>query len=250
VHARFYAPDLSPGVQHVRLPPEEADHLRRVLRLGPGARVQVFSGTGYECTGRVEEVGRGQVIVGIDGGVAVRAEPSVSVVLAQALLKANGMDHVVRDAVMLGVVAIVPVVSARVETNLSRLQVPERVARWRRIAIASAKQCGRAVVPPVHDVSTFEACLRAFDVPLRLLLAEPTLTAVRPVGVRTLLERPIPASALLLVGPEGGWTDEEVRRGIDAGCVPLTLGPRTLRAEAAPLVSLAAVQCLWGDLDP
>ncbi len=250
MHPRFFAPALSPGVRHVDLPPEEADHLIRVLRLGPGARVHVFSGGGYECAGRVEGVTGGRARVEIDGEVAARPEPAVAVVLAQAVLKGDGMDQVVRDAVMLGAAAIIPVVSSRVEVTLRRARALERVARWRRIAVASAKQCGRAVVPPVHDLLDLAACLRAVDVDQRLLLAEPTLGAARPVGVRTLVDRGVPSSALLLVGPEGGWTDEEARQAIDAGCLPVTLGRRTLRAAVAPLVGLAAVQCVWGDLDP
>jgi 16S rRNA (uracil1498-N3)-methyltransferase len=110
------------------------------------------------------------------------------------------------------------------------------------------KQCGRAVVPVVHEPHTLEACLSGFAAVRRYLLAEPGLQTTVPVGVRSLLAGPVPASALLVVGPEGGWADEEVALAIRVGCVPLTLGPRTLRADAAAVVGITALQCVWNDL--
>jgi 16S rRNA (uracil1498-N3)-methyltransferase len=124
------------------------------------------------------------------------------------------------------------------------------VVRWQRIAVASVKQCGRAVVPVVHEPQTLEACLSAFAADRRYLLAEPGLPTIAPVGVRSLLAEPPPGSALLIVGPEGGWTEAEVSLAMRAGCVPLTLGARILRADAAAVVGIIALQCVWGDLDP
>jgi 16S rRNA (uracil1498-N3)-methyltransferase len=248
MHARFHAPDLRPGAAAVELPREEAAHLSRVLRLGVGARVQVFDGRGGEFLGRVERVEKASVRIALEGPVQAAAEPGVAITLVQAVPKGDGMDRIVRDAAMLGVVAIVPLVSERAETDRRRLDGSGRVARWQRIAIASVKQCGRAVVPAVHPPHALAECLDAFAAPRRFLLAEPGLSSPA-VGIRSLCAEPAPASAVLIVGPEGGWTDHEAALARGAGCVPLTLGPRTLRADAAAAVGITALQCVWGDLD-
>jgi 16S rRNA (uracil1498-N3)-methyltransferase len=248
MHARFHAPNLVPDGSVVELPRDEAEHLSRVLRLRAGARVQVFDGRGHEYLGRVEVVERTRVTVAIEDRLPSAPEPSVLLTLVQAVPKGDSMDQIVRDAVMLGVTAIVPLVSDRAEVDARRLSSSGRVARWQRIAVASVKQCGRAVVPVVHEPYTLEACLRAFATTRRYLLAEPGLLTIPPVGVRSLLGESVPESALLIVGPEGGWTDEEVSLANRVGCVPLTLGPRTLRADAAAVVGITALQCVWGDL--
>jgi 16S rRNA (uracil1498-N3)-methyltransferase len=184
----------------------------------------------------------------IDEPVAPAGEPSVPLTLVQAVPKGDGMDRIVRDAVMLGVAAIVPLVSGRTEISNSRLMASGRVERWQRIAVASVKQCGRAFVPVVHPPLTLEACFRSVLTARRFLLAEPGLSSTGAVGVHSLLAEPAPKSAMLIVGPEGGWTDEETALANRAGCVTLTLGPRTLRADAAAAVGITALQCAWGDI--
>jgi 16S rRNA (uracil1498-N3)-methyltransferase len=249
MHARFYAPNLDTGSSSVELPPEEAEHLARVLRLGAGAEVRVFDGRGREFTGRVERVDRSRTVVTIDREVpaAGGAESPLSVVLAQALLKGDSMDQVVRDAVMLGVSRIVPLQTERSQMPASRVLASGRVERWRRIAVASVKQCGRAVVPEVAAPETLDQCLRGFAGTARFFLAEPALAGAAlparvvlpPAGSR----EPI----LLVAGPEGGWTAGELAAAAAAGCRPLTLGPRILRAEAAATVGITALQCFYGD---
>jgi 16S rRNA (uracil1498-N3)-methyltransferase len=248
MHARFYAPSLDSGRESVDLPREEAEHLSRVLRLGVGDQVQVFDGRGHEFSGRVEQVGRTTATVALERAVKPAAEPSVRLVLAQAVPKGDWMDRIVRDATMLGVSAIVPMMCARAEVDPLRLAASRRVARWQRIAVASVKQCGRAIVPDVRQPESLDACCRSVEAARRFLLSEPGLCSAEPVGVRSLFAEAVPASALLIVGPEGGWTDEEVEVASRAGCVPITLGSRTLRADAAAAVAITALQCVWGDL--
>ncbi len=248
MHARFFAPGLDGDSPSVDLPRDEAEHLSRVLRLRVGDRVQVFDGRGREFRGRVHRIGRTTARVVLEGAVQPAPEPSVRLVLAQVVPKGDSMDRIVRDATMLGASAIVPLVSARAEVDSRRLAASGRVARWQRIAVASVKQCGRAYVPDVQQPQSFDACCQTAEGARRFLLAEPGLVSADAVGVRRLLAEAAPASALLIVGPEGGWTDEEVELACRAGCVPLTLGSRTLRADAAAAVAITALQCVWGDL--
>jgi 16S rRNA (uracil1498-N3)-methyltransferase len=248
VHHRFYAPELSEGQELVRLPPDEAEHLARVLRLRVGAVVQVFDGRGRECRGAVEQIERGGVTVRVTGQMSPVPETVVRLILAQAVLKGDAMDGVVRDATMLGISEFVPLLTDRSEVDSHRLQQSGRIARWRRIAVASAKQCGRAVVPAIADPLGLEQCLQAVSAECRVLLVEPTAGSGHATGVRDLPLLGI-GSALLIVGPEGGWTDAETDCAMRAGCRALTLGPRTLRAETAPSVGLTVLQCLSGEFD-
>ncbi len=248
MHTRFYAPGVSSGSSTVDLPREEAEHLSRVLRLRPGDPVQVFDGSGREFRGTVGQVSRSAATVTLDEEVTPVPEPSVRLTLVQAVPKGDAMDRIVRDATMLGVAAIQPLVSARAEVSLSRLEGSGRVDRWQRIVVASVKQCGRAVVPIVLRPEALGGCLARVEAARRFLLAEPGLLPVGSVGVRSLSGEPAPASALLIVGPEGGWTADEVEVARRAACTPLTLGPRTLRADAAAAVAITALLCVWGDL--
>ena len=248
MHARFYAPGLSVDSQVVDLPREEAEHLSRVLRLRVGDPVRVFDGRGREFSGKVDRVGRTAATVTLDEEVTPAPEPFVRLTLVQAVPKGDAMDRIVRDATMLGVAAILPLASDRAEVSVGRLEASGRVDRWQRIAVASVKQCGRAVVPAILQPETLEGCFGRIDAARRFLLAEPGLLPAGARSVRTLSGEPAPASALLIVGPEGGWTPDEVELARQAECTPLTLGPRTLRADAAAAVAITALLCLWGDL--
>jgi 16S rRNA (uracil1498-N3)-methyltransferase len=239
--ARFYVPDLDPAVRVVRLPPEEAHHLVKVLRLGAGDNVAVFDGRGNEWLARVETAARSGVDVSLVEPV-VRTQPAVALTLGQAVLKAQAMDDVIRDCTMVGVAAIQPIQTAR--TTVKTEAIAAAPARWRRIALASAKQCGAARLPDVRDVVSFDQWIERAPRGAAFVLVEPSV-AVAPVTVRQLASRPAPTQASLLVGPEGGWTEEERDRAIAAGCVALSLGPMTLRAAAVPLAAAAALLAIW-----
>jgi 16S rRNA (uracil1498-N3)-methyltransferase len=238
--ARFYVPDLKPSSGVARLPPEEAHHLVKVLRLETGAIVGVFDGRGTEWLARVETASKAGVEVSLLEPVPSR-RPAVDITLVQAVLKGEPMDDVVRDATMLGTAAIQPILSARTAVKASAM--PAAAGRWRRVALASAKQCGAARLPDIHDVVRFDDWLPG-SLQDAFILVEPAV-AVAPVTIRQLASAPVPSRALLLVGPEGGWTAEEHERATRAGCTALSLGPMTLRADAVPLAATAALLGIW-----
>jgi 16S rRNA (uracil1498-N3)-methyltransferase len=239
---RFYAPALGPAGSAAPLPPEEAQHLIRVLRLSIGETVHVFDGRGREHVATVEALTKSDAIVRIGEAATPVQESSVVLTLAMALLKADKFDEVVRDATMLGVSAIQPIATTRTEVPPGRTT---RVDRWQRIAVSSAKQCGRAVVPSIGEPITFSEFIGKPVAERLLMLAEPGLHGV--ISTRELAAEPAPASAALLVGPEGGWAEWERRLAVDCNATLVTLGPRTLRADSAPLVALAVLQHIWGD---
>jgi 16S rRNA (uracil1498-N3)-methyltransferase len=245
---RFYAPALDPARPIVTLPEEEARHLARVLRLAPGAVVAAFDGRGREFVARVESVTRGRVSLQILGPREAAPEPAVAMTLAQTVLKGDKMENVVRDAVMLGAADIQPLVSARAEASEAVDRSARRTERWQRIAIASAKQCGRAVVPRVHDVVTLDTLLARHwpATTLNLALVEPSQPHGRSLDLLETGSRP--AAAMLLVGPEGGWTLDELGHLEARGFQLVTLGARTFRADAVTVAALAILQFIWGDL--
>src|SRR5262245_48582697 len=150
VSARFYVPDAAGGGQVVALSEDEAQHLTRVLRLKPGAAIRVFDGRGREFEAVVDKLGKSEVLVAVGRQETPFAlEPRISVTLVQSALKGEKMDDVVRDAVMMGVTAIQPVVAIRSEVTLAALRRGRRQERWHKIAVASTKQSGRALVPEV-----------------------------------------------------------------------------------------------------
>lgn len=244
---RFYTPTLDPAAAEVTLPPDEAAHLTRVLRLGTGDEVAVFDGRGVEFRARVARAGRGAVTVALVERVVPAAEAGVPLALAQAVLKADAMDDVVRDATMMGVARIDPLISGHVTVKERVIASGRPLDRWRRVAVASAKQCRRATVPAIAGPRPLADWLRDARDDWRLMLVEPGAATGAETSMRALLERPRPASAAVLVGPEGGWGGEEVGLALASGCVPVSLGALTLRADAAPIVALGVLRFVVGD---
>lgn len=241
---RFFAPSLDVGDAVVTLPREESEHLTRVLRLGPGDTVSVFDGRGHEFLARVAAASGRTVRVELISRVEPAAESQVSFTLAQAILKGDKMDDVVRDAVMLGVAAIQPVVTKRSEVTVAALLRGNRLERWRRVALASTKQSRRAVLPEIRTPLSFETYLDEPGSALRLMWIEPE-AGTEVEGVGSLRGTPSPSDVALLVGPEGGWTEQEWTAARARGFRLMTLGPRTLRADAVPVAALSVLQFLW-----
>jgi len=246
---RFHLPGAAPRAV-LPLPEDEAAHAVRVLRVGPGDAVRVFDGEGHEFTAVVRTVAKGRVEVELGQAVEPPApEMTLDLTLVMAALKGDHMDAVVRDATMLGVRSIVPMVTARTEVSLEALDRGNRPERWRRVAVSSAKQCGRAVVPRVAEPMDVDGLLAIWSdesaSDTRIVCIEPS--APFAGGRVQEIARPTTGKASVIVGPEGGWEPDELERlsGVARG---VRLGDRTLRADAAPLVALVALLTVWGEI--
>ena len=240
------------------MPRDEAQHLFRVLRLKVGAAVRIFNGRGSEFDAVVATASKDGARVRVGHSCTAVREAGVAVTLAQAVLKGDKMDEVIRDAVMMGVVAIQPLVTARTEIALTALERGHRRERWQRIAVSSSKQCGRAVVPTVLAPCTFKDATAALLERTREMGFEetqegtmPGLMCVEPTAsVDALALGDVgdpPMATTIVVGPEGGWTTEEISAGSSV-CRLVTLGPRTLRADAMALVALTALFARWREI--
>lgn len=243
---RFFAPALDSGDEMVVLPRDEAEHLTRVLRLGVGDTVAVFDGRGREFTARVVEAARREVRVQLLTRVSAAAEPVVAVTLVQAVIKGDKMDDVVRDAVMLGVAAVQPIVTVRTDATVAALMRGGRVDRWRRVALASVKQSRRAVVPEIRGPLAFDSFLDEPHADCTLMLVEPEAAATTE-SIAALARERAPSEAAVLVGPEGGWAESEWIAARERGIRLITLGRRTLRADAVAVAAISVLQFLWGD---
>ncbi len=232
------------GDELVTLPRDEGEHLTRVLRLGAGDTVRVFNGRGHECLARVMAASRRDVSVQLLSRVETVPEPRVAVTLVQAVLKGDKMDDVVRDAVMLGVAAIQPLVTRRTEATVAALRRGARIERWQRVALASVKQSRRAVLPNIHLPLTLEAYLDDPPPEVRVLLAEPG-TGVATEPISAIRGEPAPADAAVLVGPEGGWDPLECETARARHVRLMTLGHRTLRADAVAIAALSVLGFVW-----
>lgn len=239
---RFFAPAAAAVATTIDLPDDEASHLTRVLRLKAGDHVAVFNGSGGEWRGSVERADKKRVSVHLSEAVAPVPEPRVAITLAIAMLKGDKMGDLIRDAVMLGAAAIQPIITTRSEAAQSSKAKSARLDRWARIAVASTKQCGRAVVAPIHSPRGLPAVLESAK--SAIMFVEPdAATEALP-----LQDLPRTDAATLFIGPEGGWTPDEVRQASRSGAMLVTLGAQTIRADAMPLVALTALRVHWNDL--
>jgi 16S rRNA (uracil1498-N3)-methyltransferase len=249
VQPRAYAPDLDPSQTIVALSAEESAHLIRVLRLDAGARVLVFDGRGAQYLARITTAAKDRVTLALLEPVPPAPEPRVRLTLAQAVLKGDKMDAVIRDATMMGVSAVIPLITDRTVIPRSAVEMGRVRERWHRIAVASAKQCGRAIVPEIGPPERLTALFGAQDAPdvLRLQLIEPgaVASATDALPHDGLPVEPSLAGTLIAIGPEGGWSPEEVDQAREAGWRGWTLGARTLRAESAPLAALSILTYVW-----
>ena len=241
---RFYAPELDRTRTVVDLPADEARHVSRVLRLGPGDEVAVFDGRGVEFRAIIESAVRDRVSVRLVAPLMSAPLPAVQILLVQAILKGASMDDAVRDATMMGVEGIAPVLTAHTDVKGSAVARPGTLERWNRVALAAVKQSRRATLPDIQAPTTFAAWIAAPRAGIQLMFVEPS-AACEPRPLRTLLEHDVPARAAVLVGPEGGWSAEEISRAQEAGALAVSLGPLTLRAESMPVAALSALAAIW-----
>jgi 16S rRNA (uracil1498-N3)-methyltransferase len=232
---RVYVPELAEAAATVGalcpLPDAEAHHVTRVMRLATGDPLILFNGRGVSWDAELAERSARHVSARITRARAIPAAAPARLTLAVGLLKGDAMDDVVRDATALGVAEIVPMLTAHVVVP-KRARGDEAVARWHRVAVASAKQCGQTRLPVIAAVTAFEDVLRVPGT--KLLCVEPALGGADLTAMAS-------DEVAILIGPEGGWSAEDVVAARAAGCHAITLGPLTLRAELAPVVAITRV---------
>lgn len=218
-----------------------AEHVVRVLRLGVGDTLTLFDGSGTEHVAEIVAV-RGLLLrARVGAAAAIDRESPLALTLVQGVSRGERMDWVIQKATELGIHRIVPVLTERSVVKLDERLAAKRREHWQGIAVAACEQCGRNRLPVI------EAPLK-----LREFLALPAALPrfqLHPGAALTLRQLPTGlAAAELLVGPEGGLSEDEVAIAARFGFASLSLGPRILRTETAAIVAVAALQAALGDL--
>jgi len=232
---RFHCPVALATGQALSLPPGAARHVQ-VLRLQPGDTLTLFNGEGGEFEATVTRMGRSEVEVRVGAHQAIEREAPRAIHLLAGITANERMDWLVEKATELGVASLTPLVAERSVLKLKGERAEKKLAHWQGVAVAAAEQCGRNRVPVIHPAVTLADGLAQPSAPgLRcvLSLAPGTL----PLAQATAGHAPV----WVLSGPEGGLSAAEEALALQAGFVPVTLGPRVLRAETAPLAVLAAL---------
>jgi 16S rRNA (uracil1498-N3)-methyltransferase len=245
---RFFVSPEQISSDRIHLGGDAAAQISRVLRLRPGASIAVFDGSGREIEGRLLQVSPQAVLAQPFATHYPKTEALQPVLLLQALLKGEKMDWVVEKATELGVTRILTFPSARSVPQLREARSDRKVMRWNRIAKEAAEQCGRVRVPEVNLLDSLES-VRSAAGDLCLYLADEATANVYPDGGQSLFSHPDTIETEeraggpigVVVGPEGGWTPEERHYLYERGAVPLSLGPRILRAETAAVVALTKI---------
>ncbi len=242
MHMRIYIPpeDIEKQ-QGIKLNADKSHYLTFVLRCKRGDRISVVDGKGKACEAEIVEISKKHVFINILSETALDTESALNLILCQGIPKGEKMDMVVQKATELGVKEIIPLITERCVVKETR-----KVKRWQKIAEEAAEQCGRTIIPTVHEPVEFRLLFTVHcsqQMNGFIFWEEGGLSlkdAISKLAIHPSTYSPIH----LLVGPEGGFTSEEVKLAEDHGFIRTTLGKRTLRAETAAIVSVALVQFL------
>lgn len=239
---RFFCPELDTieSKQLFSLPDSVHKHAIQVLRLKAGNQIRLFNGRGTEYLCTLEQVSKRESSVLSDQALSVDNESPLTITLLQGISRGERMDYALQKAVELGVTRVIPVITERCNVQLSNGRADKRLQHWQGVMTSACEQSGRSVLPDLADVTEFKDVLDQVEVPCRLVL-DPTAEE----GFKTLAQQD---DIALLIGPEGGLSDQEIQDAQQAGYTPVRFGPRILRTETASAAALAVIQAMWGDL--
>jgi len=217
-----------------------ARHVSRVLRMRAGDELVLFDGSGGEYPAVITSVARSAVTARADEFVAREAESPLGIHLGIGLSRGERLELVVQKATELGVAAITPLFTGRAGVRIDGDRLQRKGEHLRQVAISACEQCGRNRLPAVQDPTSLAHWLGETRADRRFVLHH----RAEPLPAQTTA----PTRVALLIGPEGGLTDGEIEQAQQAGYQPLSLGPRVLRTETAPLAAIAILQARWGDM--
>lgn len=220
---------------YLTLPDSVFHHWVRVLRAQPGDQAILFNGLGGEFLVQLTEVNKKDATAHLLHYDPVDRAPDYHVILGQVMSKGDRMDYAIQKATELGVHKIQLLVSERCEMRLKYDRDQKKLEHWQQVTIAACEQCGMNRVPEILPPVTLEDWL------LQTKNSPASKLVLAPQQNSAVLHKPLPKSILLLVGPEGGFSEGEIQQAVDHGFSCWTLGPRILRTETAPVVALAAL---------
>jgi 16S rRNA (uracil1498-N3)-methyltransferase len=246
---RFFIHPADAAADSITIEGSEARHMIQVLRLKPGDAVRLYDGAGGEYEGLIRSIAAGRAEVAIEGRVSQTADSPLHLAVAQGFLKERKMEELIRPLSELGAVSWIPFFCERSIPRPDPQRLAARAQRWHKIARESLKQCRRSRQLDIQPPTDFETVLRLDERwNLKLIFWENESAAS---GRDWIQERLPPVEKILIVlGPEGGFSEHEVRRAQELGFAVAGLGPRILRAQTAALAACALMQFVFGDLRP
>lgn len=223
----------------VQLEEAASHHLSKVLRMQAGRELVLFNGSGGEYAASIYEVGKKQVVVRVAEHTADNRASPLQLELAIGISRGERFEWVLQKATELGVTKITPLITERTEVKISGDRQEKTMDRWQHILISACEQCQRNLLPELAQPQQFAEWLTTVNSDLRFVLHHR--------DSKTLPAEQRPHSVTLLIGPEGGLNESEIAQAAERNFDALTLGPRVLRTETAPVAAISLVQYLWGD---
>lgn len=241
-NSRIYTAQKLHSNTTIVLEPEASHHLAHVLRLGIGDSLTLFNGAGGEYPCEITAVDMKNVRVMTGAHREKNCESPLDIHLGIAVSRGERMDWIVQKSTELGVSSITPLTTEHTGVKLKAERADKKVHHWRQIAISACEQCGRNRLPTIYPLQALNLWLESTVAERKFVLYHRADSPTR-VG-------DVPATIALLVGPEGGFSENEIEAAEQAGYTSLRLGPRVLRTETAPLAAITILQSWWGDMGP
>lgn len=237
---RIYTSQPLACAQSVELEEATAHYLGKVLRMQPGRELVLFNGKGGEYQAHITDIHKKRVVVMVGEYTEVDRQSPLELELAIGVSRGERMDWVLQKATELGVTCITPLITERTEVKLAGERQDKKIQHWQQILISACEQCQRNILPTLSEPLAFGDWLQKAEAQLKFVLHHRDSRGLPESGQVN--------SVALLIGPEGGLSDAEIELAVAKGFASLTLGPRVLRTETAPVAAISLVQYRWGDL--
>lgn len=238
---RIFHPDTLLVEQEIELSSDALNHLANVLRLKSGHPIVLFNGDGNEYSAQLSLVEKRRVLAMVEAQLSVSVESPLIIHLGQGISRGDRMDMVLQKSVELGVHEITPLITERCGVKLSPDRWLKKHQQWQKIIIGACEQCGRNLLPTLHQPLELNQWFNQSTNQLRLTL--------HPRAEKNIRHLSIPHQGVrLLIGPEGGFSDQEIYQTEQSGFHTVQLGPRILRTETTALAAITSLQALFGDL--
>lgn len=224
---------------------DDVRHIAKVLRMRIGDKLVIIDPDGKSGIAAIVQIGTDSIKLSLDQVIDEQKEPPIRVFIAQGLPKSDKMDYIVQKAVELGVAGIMPMAAEHSVVQYNTAKRASRVERWQKIAEEAAKQCQRGIVPAVEDIKSLSDIITSIPSDAALIML---YEGQANAGLKEILTNCKSGAYVLLIGPEGGFSDKEVAIALQHGAHIAKMGPRILRTETASLAALSAVMYDSGDL--
>ncbi len=242
---RFFIPPEQLLAPDPYLQGDEARHLLQVLRMKVGDQVMLFDNSNQQYQARISSISGDKVHFEILDRQTIRRESPIQIILGLPLIRSQPFEWMLQKGTELGVATFRPFYSVHSRRNFEKAEMESRMKRWQRIIVEAAKQCERNVLPKLFPAVSFTDILEEEQEAIKIIPYEEESSRT----LKDLERQPSPSgSVLALIGPEGGFHQDEVQEAQLKGFVPISLGPRTLRSETAALALICLFQFLWGDM--